>query len=86
MIDNVHPLPVAQQCRLLEVSRSTAYDQRAGHSDEDLALMRRIDKIPIQYPFYGSRRIRDRLEDLGVRVNRKRVQRLMRRMGFFSRN
>ena len=43
--------------------------------------MRLIDGIHLEFPFYGSRRIRDELEDRGSRVNRKRVQRLMRLMG-----
>ena len=84
MIDNVHPLPLAQQCRLLDIARSTAYYRNARDSTEDLALMRLIDEIHLKYPFYGTRRIRDRLEDLGHWVNRKRVQRLMRRMGLVA--
>ena len=43
-------------------------------------LMRLIDEIHLQWPFYGRRRIRDELEDRGHVVNRKRVQRLMRQM------
>ncbi|WP_419645374.1 IS3 family transposase, partial [Thiolapillus sp.] len=50
-------------------------------SDEELELMRLIDRCHLKYPFYGSRRIRDWLEDQGHRVNRKRIQRLMRTMG-----
>ncbi|MHB1672298.1 MAG: IS3 family transposase [Acidiferrobacter sp.] len=43
--------------------------------------MRRLDKIHLQYPFLGSRRLRDALEQEGWFVNRKRIQRLMRIMG-----
>ena len=43
--------------------------------------MRRLDEAHLQYPFYGSRRLSDWLEERGVKVTRKRVQRLMRRMG-----
>ena len=50
-------------------------------SHEDLVLMRLIDEIHLELPFYGSRRIRDELETRGHPVNRKRVQRLMRHMG-----
>ena len=46
-----------------------------------MALMRLIDEIHLQYPFYGSRRIRDELQERGHNVNRKRVQRLIRQMG-----
>jgi len=47
----------------------------------DLKLMRRIDEMHLKRPFYGSRRIRDWLQDEGHDINRKRVQRLMRQMG-----
>lgn len=81
MVDGEVGMPVVRQCRLLDISRSTAYYQPQGVSDEDLELMRLIDEIHLEIPFYGSRRIRDELDDRGHRVNRKRVQRLMRLMG-----
>ena len=61
--------------------RSTAYYEPTPVSADDLALMRLIDEIHLEYPFYGSRRLRDELEGHGHWVNRKRVQRLMRLMG-----
>jgi len=81
MIDRTHSLPVSRQCQLLGLNRSTVYYQPIGASDEDLQLMRRIDEMHLKRPFYGSRRIRDWLQDEGFAVNRKRVQRLMRQMG-----
>jgi putative transposase len=81
MIDRKDPLPVVRQCQLLAVPRSTFYYQRQGIAEDDLALMRLIDECHLKHPYYGSRRIRDWLEDRGQRVNRKRVQRLMRLMG-----
>ena len=81
MIDRTHSLPVTRQCHLLDLYRSTVYYQPVGVSDEDLRLMRLIDEIHLNRPFYGSRRVRDNLEDLGHTVNRKKVQRLMRQMG-----
>jgi putative transposase len=75
-----HELPKTRRCALLEVARSTAYYRPGPVSEEDLALMRLIDEVHLQYPFYGSRRMRDELEDRGHTVNRKRVQRLMRVM------
>ena len=81
MVDRKEPLPVARQCELLELPRSTFYHVPKPVSDEELELMRLIDRCHLQYPFYGSRRIRDWLEDQGHRVNRKRIQRLMRTMG-----
>lgn len=80
MIDKDHRLPVTRQCQLLNLNRSTVYYHRAPVSDEDLALMRRIDALHLQRPFYGSRRLRDWLQDEGYAVNRKRVQRLMQLM------
>jgi putative transposase len=76
-----HALSKTRRCELLEVARSTAYYRPEPVSEEDLALMQRIDEIHLKLPFYGSRRIRDELEDQGQRVNRKRIQRLMRQMG-----
>ena len=81
MIDRKHDLPVTRQCQLLGLNRSSVYYQPMGCSDEDLLLMRLIDEIHLKRPFYGSRRIRNDLQDLGHRVNRKKVQRLMRLMG-----
>ncbi|WP_419643008.1 IS3 family transposase [Thiolapillus sp.] len=81
MVDRKEPLPVARQCELLELPRSTFYHVPKPVSDEELELMRLIDRCHLKYPFYGSRRIRDWLEDQGHRINRKRIQRLMRTMG-----
>ena len=81
MVDRKNPLPVVRQCQLLDLARSTYYYQRRGVSAEDLKLMRLIDECHLQHPYYGSRRIRDWLDDRGRIVNRKRIQRLMRRMG-----
>ncbi len=82
LIERGDRLPVTRQCRLLGVSRSSAYCRAQPVSAEDLALMRAIDEIHLRYPFYGSRRIRDELADRGHgTVNRKRIQRLMRQMG-----
>ena len=75
-------LPVSTQCKLLALPRSTVYyPRKPAVSDDDLAVMRRLDELHLQYPFLGSRRLKDRLETEGCPVNRKRVQRLMRVMG-----
>jgi putative transposase len=76
-----HALPKTRRCELLDVARSTAYYRPVPFSEADLVLMRLIDEIHLQWPFYGSRRIRDELEEHGDTVNRKRVRRLMRQMG-----
>jgi putative transposase len=79
-IHTEHELPKTRRCELLDVARSSAYYHPEPVSEADLALMRLIDEIHLQRPFYGSRRTRDELEDRGHKVNRKRVQRLMRLM------
>ncbi len=76
-----HGLPKTRRCKLLDVAHSSAYYRPEPVSEADLALMRLIDEIHLQRPFYGSRRTRDELEDRGHKVNRKRAQRLMRLMG-----
>jgi putative transposase len=63
------------------VARSTLYYQPVLASANDLAVMRRIDELHLEYPFYGSRRMAVVLRDDGWLVNRKRAQRLMRVMG-----
>ena len=74
-------LSVRRQCQLLNVARSGVYRPRPEPSAEDLALMRRIDELYLEKPFYGSRRMTFELNEEGRGVNRKRVQRLMRLMG-----
>jgi putative transposase len=81
MIDTGVPLPITRQCELLNLNRSSVYYQRVPVSDEDLSLMRRIDEMHLQRPFYGSRRLRDWLQDECYDVCRKRVRRLMQLMG-----
>ena len=73
--------PVSQQCRLLAVSRSAVYRKPAEVSAEDLALMTLIDRQYLARPYYGSRRMAAWLATQGDVVNRKRVRRLMRRLG-----
>ncbi len=82
MIDHQHPLlSIVRQCRLLGISRSGMYYQPKGISDEDLALMKLIDRQYLDTPFYGARKIAAWLKSQGQWVNRKRVRRLMRVMG-----
>ena len=81
MIDRTHALPVSRQCRVLELARSTVYYVPRPISPEDLALMRRIDELHLDYPFAGSRMLRDLLKREGHAVGRRRVARLMKRMG-----
>ena len=71
-IQSDHALSKTRRCRLLDVARSSAYYRAEPVNAEDLVLMRLIDEVHLRKPFYGSRRLRDELEDLGHRVNRKR--------------
>ena len=72
---------VRRQCALLNVARSGVYRPRPEPNAQDLVLMRRIDELYLEKPFYGSRRMTFDLNEEGRGVNRKRVQRLMRLMG-----
>jgi len=81
MITPDHKLPIAQQCKILELARSTAYYQPRPVSDADLALMRCIDELHLEYPFAGARLLRDILNREGHKIGRKHVATLMRRMG-----
>ncbi len=80
-------LPVKQQCDLLDISRSSYYYNPAPMSKNNLELMKKIDEIYTESPEYGSRKIRDVIrrenknDRIFNRVNRKRIQRLMRIMG-----
>ena len=72
---------IARRCELLSISRSGFYHTPSGHSAANLALMRLIDEQFMETPFYGSRQMTLHLRRLGHDVGRKRVRRLMRRMG-----
>ena len=83
MIDRRHPsLSVVDQCQLLDINRSGLYYQTRVMSEEDLALMKLIDRQYLVTPFYGARKIAAWLKGQNYIVNRKRVRRLMRLMGF----
>ena len=82
MIDRDQPeVSVVRQCDLLNVSRSSVYYSPAETSEDEHELMRLMDKQYLRTPFYGSRKMTAWLRRQGYPVNRKRVQRLMRRMG-----
>lgn len=82
MVKTAHPrLSVARQCQLLGISRSSFYYEPAGESPETLALMRRIDAQFLETPFFGARLMMKWLRRQGCDVGRKRIARLMRKMG-----
>ena len=72
---------IRRQCTLLSLARSGVYRMPRPANDEDVALMRAIDELFTAFPFLGSRRMAILLREEGWSVNRKRVQRLMRKMG-----
>jgi putative transposase len=74
-------LPVTRQAKLLGLSRSSVYYQPCPISDRDLALMHRLDKLHLEYPFAGARMLRDMLWQEDVHVGRRHVRTLMKRMG-----
>jgi putative transposase len=81
MIDRGHDLALATQADLLDVARSTLYRQPRPVPAADLAMMRRIDELHLDYPFAGSRMMRDMLVNDGAVIGRTHVRTLMRRMG-----
>jgi putative transposase len=74
-------LSVRQQCSLLGLHRSNLYYEAVPEEADDLRLMRLIDEEYLRHPFLGSRRMGLWLEKQGEQVNRKKIQRLMRKMG-----
>jgi putative transposase len=82
MLDREHAqLSIRRQCELLGIARSGVYRPLRPANDNDLGVMRRLDELFTQWPFLGSRRLARLLRQEGHAINRKRVQRLMRRMG-----
>jgi len=82
MLDSGHPgLSLTRQCNLFDINRSSVYYKPRPIRAEDLEIMKLIDEQYMKRPACGSRSMRDHLEKQGYKVNRKRVQRLMRLMG-----
>lgn len=82
MIEPNHPtLPITRQCALIGISRSAFYGGPRLESAENLALMRVVDQQFMETPWYGSRQMARHLRRHGHAVGRKRVRRLMARMG-----
>ena len=81
MVERGGRLSLRRQSELLGLSRSSLYYTPRGASDEDMALMRRLDELYLEHPFYGSRQMVRHLRREGTAVGRDRVRRLMRVMG-----
>ena len=80
MIDRSHELPLTRQAQVLKLSRGSLYYRPCPVSPADLAIMRRIDELHLDYPFAGSRMLRDLLRGEGVQIGRAHVITLMKRM------
>jgi len=80
MIDRAHELPLVRQAELLRLSRSSLYYAPRPVPAAELAIMRRIDALHLDYPFAGSRMLRDLLRGEGVIIGREMVRTMMRRM------
>ena len=81
MIDRCHELSVTKQAEIVGVARSTVYYLPRAISAADLALMRRIDALHLEFPFAGARMLRRLLAADGSKVGRRHVKMLMSRMG-----
>jgi putative transposase len=81
MIDREHDLPITKQAEALNISRSSIYYLPRPVSDSDLAIMRRLDELHLEFPFAGSRMLRGLLAAEGCKIGRRHVKTLMRRMG-----
>ena len=81
MIERGARVSVRRQAELLDLSRSSVYYTPRPLSERDLVLMRRLDELHLEVPFYGSRKLTRELQKEGHAVGRRHVVRLMHRMG-----
>ena len=77
-------LSVSRQCTLLGIARSSFYYRPRPASAEELDLLKRLDRIFTDHPVYGSRRLQVALLREGISVGRRRVRRLMRKLGLWA--
>ena len=81
MIDPHQELSITRQANALGIGRSSVYDLPRPVPAAELAIMRRMDELPLEFPFAGSRMLRDLLNQEGTRIGRRHVATLMKRMG-----
>ncbi len=81
MIDREHDLPITRQAEVLHISRGSVYYLPRPVPDADLAIMRRLDRLHLEFPFAGSRMLRGLLAAEGCKIGRRHVKTLMKRMG-----
>ena len=81
MIDREHDLPITKQAEVLRISRGSVYYLPRPVPEADLAIMRRLDRLHLEFPFAGSRMLRGLLVAEGCKIGRRHVKTLMQRMG-----
>jgi putative transposase len=81
MIDRSHALPITKQAQVLGISRGSVYYRPRRVLAADLGIMRRMDELHLEFPFAGSRMLRDLLAQEGIAIGRRHVATLMKRMG-----
>ena len=81
MIDRKHDLPITKQAEVLRISRGSVYYLPRPVPEADLAIMRRLDRLHLEFPFAGSRMLQGLLVAEGSKIGRRHVKTLMRRMG-----
>jgi putative transposase len=81
MIDREHDLPIKRQAEVLRISRGSVYYLPRPVPDADLAIMRQLDELHLEFPFAGSRMLRGLLAGKGCQIGRRHVKTLMQRMG-----
>ena len=77
-------LSISRQCTLLGIARSSFYYRPRPESAEELELLKRLDRIFTDCPVYGSRRLQVALLREGISMGRRRVRRLMRKLGLWA--
>ena len=81
MINREYDLPITKQAQVLRISRGSVYYLTRPMPEADLAIMRRLDRLHLEFPFAGSRMLQGLLVAEGCKIGRRHVKTLMQRMG-----
>lgn len=82
MVEKGNMISIVRQCELLNIHRSGLYYQPVQESEENLCIMRMMDELYLDVPFYGIRRVRDHFQKRGFTIAKTRIKRLMDLMGW----
>src|SRR5258707_14655040 len=80
MIDRKHDLSITKQADVLKISRGSVYYLPRPVPSADLAIMRHLDRLHLEFPFAGSRMLRGLLASQRCKIGRRHVTALMRRL------